>query len=93
MIVRNEPLPVLIGNGARSPRYIVPLVPNRWMGQENCVVGPFSSKEVAENFANYRVTFGQYESYHFEIFAQGDAWYVEVLHARAKVASVPRIVY
>ncbi len=55
-----------------------PIVPNRWQGEHDCFVGPFSSKIVAEYFANAVVDFGQYETVSRKIFAKGDSWYVEV---------------
>ncbi len=82
MYVRSEPFPVLLGERRGVKRYLEPMAPNRWCGQEDCVVGPFSSREVAENFASRRVTFGQFEVYRFDIFAQGDGWYVEVVSAQ-----------
>lgn len=54
------------------------IVPNRWQGEANCIVGPFSSRAVAEYFANAVVDFGQYETYSRRIFAKGDSWFVEV---------------
>ena len=55
-----------------------PIVPNRWQGECNCLVGPFSSRTVAEYFANAVVDFGQYETMSRSVFAKGDSWYVEV---------------
>ena len=51
--------------------------PAAWMG-ETCVVGPFSSKYVAEYFAGHSVEFGQLETLSQRIFVKGDAWYVEI---------------
>ena len=55
-----------------------PIVPNRWQGEYDCVVGPFSSQSVAEYFMNAVVDFGQYESFSRKVFAKADSWYVEV---------------
>ncbi|UCH25838.1 MAG: hypothetical protein JSV66_18250 [Trueperaceae bacterium] len=60
--------------------YPVPqtIIPNRWSGEHNCLVGPFSCREVAEHFANTQVDFGQYESFSERVlFIRGD-WYVEI---------------
>lgn len=54
------------------------IVPNRWQGEYDCWVGPFSSRTVAEYFASAVVDFGAYESFSHRIFAKGDSWYVEV---------------
>lgn len=54
------------------------LGPSRWQGDSNCVVGPFSSQEVAHYFAT--VVVGAYEGLQAqEIFALRDAWYVKVM--------------
>ena len=55
------------------------IVPNRWQGETDCVVGPFSSKTVAEYFANNVVDFGHYEGFSQEVIVKRDAYYVEVL--------------
>lgn len=54
------------------------VVPNRWQGEVDCVVGPFSCSAVAQYFANRQVDFGQYESFKFTVRAHRDAWFVEV---------------
>jgi hypothetical protein len=55
-----------------------PTLPNCWQGEVDCVVGPFSSKSVAEYFARSTVDFGHYNAIMERVFASGDAWYVEV---------------
>ena len=55
-----------------------PIAPNSWNGQVNCLVGPFSCKEVAENFAYPKVDFGYYNTEVVQIFAKRDSWYVEI---------------
>lgn len=57
------------------------IVPNRWQGEANCVVGPFSSKTVAEYFANHVVDFGHYERFSQRVVVKRDAYYVEVIEA------------
>ncbi|MEJ2287487.1 MAG: hypothetical protein P8Y02_02385 [Deinococcales bacterium] len=68
--------------GATRPRRPVDtlpvVVPNRWQGEVGCAVGPFSSKTVADYFANRVVDFGQYEVFCLRVFAHGTGWYVEV---------------
>lgn len=64
-------------------RGLVTILPNRWQGETDCVVGPFSGRKVAEYFANSVVDFGQYETISRRVFAKGDAWYVEVSACQA----------
>ncbi len=54
------------------------ILPNTWKGEVNCIIGPFSGKNVAEYFANRVVDFGQYEFCSERIFAKRDAWYIEI---------------
>ena len=68
-----------------------PVVPNRWQGECDCIVGPFSSRTVADYFANRVVDFGQYETVSRQVFVKGDSWYVEVKEsAPPGVISHPR---
>jgi hypothetical protein len=58
---------------------VVVTLPTHWQGECDCIVGPFSSREVATHFANYVVVgFAQFETLDTSIFANGDAWYLEV---------------
>jgi hypothetical protein len=57
---------------------IVVTLPTRWQGESDCVVGPFSSREVADYFANNVVDFGQFENLSMRVFPYADAWYLEV---------------
>lgn len=52
-------------------------LPNQWQGEKNCLVGPFSNKEVAGYFAN-SVTLRQLEIMIGRIFPHRDSWYVEI---------------
>lgn len=78
-------------NERRVPRGLYPsasypaaaVVPNCWQGEADCLVGPFSSRSVAEYFAHAVVDFGQYETVSRRVFAKGDAWFVEVSECRA----------
>ncbi|MEJ2288588.1 MAG: hypothetical protein P8Y02_08070 [Deinococcales bacterium] len=54
------------------------VVPNRWQGEVDCAVGPFSGRDVAAYFANRGVEFGQYETFQMRIFSHRDAWFVAV---------------
>jgi hypothetical protein len=53
-------------------------LPTHWQGEVDCVVGPFSSQSVADYFANHPVDFGQFETIAMRVFANGDAWYIEI---------------
>lgn len=53
------------------------ILPNRWQGEVNCVIGPFSSKDVAEYFAGHVADFGQLGDIEEIIFAKRDEWYIE----------------
>lgn len=66
--------------GGRGVRPLTPVSPNRWKGETDCVVGPFSSRSLAYDFAGMTTDFGQYEGVRFHVFAKRDSWYVEVQH-------------
>jgi hypothetical protein len=55
-----------------------PITPNRWQGEADCLVGPFSSRDVAGYFANSVVDFGLYEAFSQQVVPIGNAWFVEV---------------
>ena len=69
--------PVAIRKAA-GIHFLQPVLPNRWQGETDCIVGPFSSCEIAEYFANRVVDFGQFESCSQRIFPKGNEWYIEV---------------
>ncbi len=64
--------------GGRGVRPVTPISPNRWKGESDCIVGPFSNRGLAFGFANVTTDFGQYGGVRFHIFAKRDSWYVEV---------------
>ena len=61
-----------------DPASLPTVVPNRWHGQVDCRVGPFSGQAVAEHFAGRVVDFGLFEAFSRRIFAHRDGWFVEV---------------
>lgn len=61
-------------NGKGHSVTVVP--PNVWQGEVECVVGPFSSRSVAEIFIGF-YDFGGFDVCE-RVFAYRDAWYVEV---------------
>ena len=63
-------------NGKVSP--LTPTLPNCWQGEVDCIVGPFSSKRVAETFAQSSVDFCLHNAVMDSVFASGDAWYIKV---------------
>lgn len=67
--------PVPGGKGVRARD---PISPNRWKGETDVIVGPFSSRGLANGFANVTTDFGQYGGVRFNIFAKRECWYVEV---------------
>jgi len=69
--------PVLVIEASEMKSY-TPVPPNCWQGQVDCVVGPFSSQEVAQYFARAVVEFGQYDAFIDQLFPQGDAWYLKI---------------
>lgn len=64
------------------------VVPNRWQGEADCLVGPFSSRAVAEYFANSVVNTGDRTTTN-EMFAQEDGWYLVVRRSDTPVKAVP----
>lgn len=73
--------------GPREPRRSgeMPfIVPNRWQGEADCAVGPFSGRRVATYFADRVVGLRQREACAMRVFARGNAWYVEVRRCGAE---------
>lgn len=69
---------VVTKDGAGTLCRRVPVLPNRWKGETDCLVGPFSDASVARYFAGYVVDFGQYSAYSYHVFVSYDSWYVEI---------------
>lgn len=66
---------------ASLPKSATPLpsvVANRWHGQVDCAVGPFSSRAAAAHFAYRVVDFGLFDAFSGRIFTHRDGWFVEV---------------
>jgi hypothetical protein len=70
--------PVVTKDEAGMLHKRVPVLPNRWKGETDCLVGPFSDASVAQYFAGYVVDFGQYSAYSYNVFVSYDSWYVEI---------------
>lgn len=81
--------PVLVIEASEMKSY-TPVVPNCWQGQVDCVVGPFSSREVAEHFAHSVVEFSQYDAFIDQLFPRGDAWYLKIGQARSEPVGQPQ---
>jgi hypothetical protein len=63
-------------------RHYQPISPNRWRGEVDCVIGPFSSKDVAEYFAGQVADFGQLGDIEQIVFAKRDEWFIEARSLR-----------
>jgi hypothetical protein len=61
----------------KQPSNFQLISPNLWQGEVDCVIGPFSSKVVAEYFVGHMMKFGQLCDLEEIIFAKRDAWYIE----------------
>ncbi|CAN5841992.1 hypothetical protein BH24DEI2_BH24DEI2_23420 [soil metagenome] len=59
-----------------------PIAPAGWQGEVDCVVGPFSSRKLAQNFVTFEVDFDPETAVVDDIFARGAAWYVELRKLR-----------
>ena len=70
------PNQVWIKQGTQAQPH-TPTLPNCWQGESDCIIGPFSSKGVAEYFAQANEE-TRYDSIMKRVFPNGDAWYVEV---------------
>lgn len=70
--------PVVMKDEKGMLRKRVPVLPNRWKGETDCLVGPFSDASVARYFAGYVVDFGQYSAYSYNVLVAYDSWYVEI---------------
>lgn len=77
--------PVLVIEASEMKSY-APVPPNCWQGQVDCVVGPFSSQEVAQYFARSVVEYSQYDAFIDQLFPRGDAWYLKIGQARSEPA-------
>jgi hypothetical protein len=51
--------------------------PSRWKGEQNCIVGPFSSEMVADCFTGHFAEL-MCSLPECTLFLKGDSWYVEV---------------
>jgi hypothetical protein len=72
---------------ARNPEQLtgLPVVaPNAWMGECDCIIGPFAQRGVAAAFANAMVEFGQFEGICERVVFYEDAFYVQAVAIRAE---------
>lgn len=51
--------------------------PDLWMGEANCLIGPFDSRTVAERFVDHTLDLGQLEALSYRIVLDEDRWYVD----------------
>lgn len=59
----------------RSQRTVTP---NRWMGEGDCLIGPFTCRRSAASFAGLMVDFGHYENLGRQVVVLRGTYYVEV---------------
>ncbi|MEJ2668303.1 MAG: hypothetical protein P8Z81_14620, partial [Deinococcales bacterium] len=52
--------------------------PNRWMGEGDCLIGPFTCRRSAAAFAGLMVDFGHYENLGRQVVVVKGTYYVEV---------------
>lgn len=62
-----------------------PIAPNQWQGERECIVGPFTSYEIAEAFVSRVIMFRHQTPFQHHIFAKGDSWYVELIESSEAV--------
>lgn len=67
---------MLQGQAGSAPPVVSPA---SWSGENHCLIGPFSSREVAFCFATYVLNVGDYGVRSGRVFAKRDAWFVEAL--------------
>lgn len=78
---RNRPRsPVQAAPRARVQLADLPVVPpNAWLGECDCIIGPFTERRIAAAFANAMVEFGQYEGICERVVIFDDAYYVQAV--------------
>lgn len=64
--------------GEREEARAASVPPAHWQGEVDCVVGPFPSRRSAQSFVTFEVAFDPAAAVVDDIFARGDAWYVEL---------------
>lgn len=84
--------PIAVRN-ASGVQFRHPVSPSSWRGQTDCIVGPFSSKDVAAYFTRHAMALMladsaqavsiRHEAYDFRVFVKGCEWYIEIQHATA----------
>ena len=64
---------------SETPPSLQVVAPNAWMGECDCIIGPFAHRHVAEAFANAMVEFGQFERLCERVILYADAFYVQAV--------------
>lgn len=82
--LRRKPAEALAAEAMASLEVVAP---NAWMGECNCIIGPFQHRRVAEAFANAMVEFGQFERVCERVILRADAFYVQAI----AVCEEPRV--
>jgi len=61
----------------------LPIVaPNAWLGECDCIIGPFTERRVAAAFANAMVDFGHFEGIRERVVVFRDEFYVQAVAVR-----------
>jgi len=55
------------------------VAPNAWIGECDCLIGPFAHRHLAEAFSSAMVEFGHYEGICERVVLHADAFYVEAV--------------
>jgi hypothetical protein len=64
------------GLGSERLAQLPKVAPNAWLGECDCIIGPFAERRIAAAFANAMVEFGQYEGICERVVIYQDAYYV-----------------
>lgn len=55
------------------------IAPNLWLGECDCLIGPFAQRQLAEAFSSAMVEFGHYEGICERVVVHADAFYVQAV--------------
>ena len=55
------------------------VAPNAWVGECDCLIGPFAHRHLAEAFSSAMVEFGHYEGICERVVVHADAYYVQAV--------------
>ena len=67
-------------------QFRLPVSPSSWHGQAGCIVGPFSSSDIAQYFTRRVLNDPKHPEYEYRVFVKGCEWYVEIQGIQALAA-------